>query len=114
MTDRELLELAAKAAGIDLSGRIYMENCTGAWFVSRTPHEKNWNPLIDSADAFELMVKLEIHAGIGYRRIDACAVGERDGSVFRATESKTGDTAAAMRRAITRCAAAIQEAKEGV
>ena len=52
MTDKELLELAAKAAGwIYLtSGELYVEgegNC-------------EWNPLIDDRDALRLAVKLTI------------------------------------------------------
>lgn len=42
MTDRELLELAAKAAGYDLLVR------------------DNWNPLTDDGDALRLAVKLQI------------------------------------------------------
>ena len=43
-TDRELLEAAAKAAGIDLLRGPYI----------------TWNPLTDDGDAFRLMVKLDI------------------------------------------------------
>ena len=56
MTDKELLELAAKAAGID-------------WFDDpaakhgRGLHMKSgpfWNPLIDDGDAFRLAINLGI------------------------------------------------------
>lgn len=63
MTDRELLELAAKAAGID-----YDETCTekdykfGLWLTMHgEPYEgqrRKWNPLTDDGDAFRLVVKL--------------------------------------------------------
>lgn len=53
--DKKLLELAAKAAGIDI------EFIKGEFFA---PHSENyqcsWNPLVYSADAFELMVKLDV------------------------------------------------------
>ncbi len=43
--DRDLLELAAKAAGLELVTPTMLE------------HDK-WNPLTDDGDAFRLMVKL--------------------------------------------------------
>ena len=59
MTDAKLLELAAKAH----SGLVYITNCDwihedengnrGAW----------WNPLIDDADAFRLMMNFNISTG---------------------------------------------------
>lgn len=55
MTDRELLELAAKAAGIKYSK--YHQNgwllLKGLWVDGR-----NWNPLTDDGDALRLAVKL--------------------------------------------------------
>jgi len=57
MTDRELLELAAKAAGlkvIDAGGlglRIESEGCKSGYM---------WNPLADDGDALRLAVKLKI------------------------------------------------------
>lgn len=54
MTDREMLELAAKAAGVD---------------ARRLPHawperfdDDQWNPLIDDGDAFRLAVDLGLVA----------------------------------------------------
>ena len=54
MTDRELLELAAKAAGVD---------------ARRLPHawpdrfdDDQWDPLIDDGDAFRLAVDLGLVA----------------------------------------------------
>lgn len=59
MSDRELLELAAKAAGIELrwhpDGTAYSDaRCAGYWGV--------WNPLADDGDALRLMVWLRLHA----------------------------------------------------
>ena len=48
MSDRELLELAAKAAGYTLG--------------STTLDDGYWDPLIDDGDAFRLMVRLRLHA----------------------------------------------------
>ena len=70
MSDRELLELAAKAAGIhvptkkdypwayiDESGIFRDISCAGdGTRMSR------WNPLADDGDALRLMVRLRLHA----------------------------------------------------
>jgi len=63
MTDRELLELAAKAAGIKINKSRQAERDSwdeeglgelalrlGLWTTTTT----NWNPLIDDGDAFRL------------------------------------------------------------
>ena len=57
-TDRELLELAAKAAGIALDG----ECPHGGFWVwdDEHLHHLPWNPLADDGDALRLAVKLDI------------------------------------------------------
>lgn len=62
MSDRELLELAAKAAGLELqtdySGEI--------WALAVDDHPEQgvrWNPLADDGDALRLAVKLNIDHG---------------------------------------------------
>lgn len=66
MTDRELLELAAKAAGIkidksiqngapDRSGFDMQGNVVLDWHNGKT-----WNPITDDGDAFRLAVKLNL------------------------------------------------------
>ena len=49
MTDRELLELAAKAAGIDADVSV---------FFAGGP--RSWNPITDDGDALRLAVKLNL------------------------------------------------------
>ncbi|WP_273761560.1 hypothetical protein [Aeromonas hydrophila] len=70
MTDRELLELAAKAPGAGPCME-YME-WDGYRFVEHKVHgvphcglnyERTWNPLIDDGDALRLAVKLRIEVG---------------------------------------------------
>ena len=56
MNDRELLELAAKAAGINLNN-IY--GCDILRNFSEPDHPV-WNPLVDDGDALRLAVKLGI------------------------------------------------------
>ena len=54
--DRELVENAAKAAGVEV---IWHQ----AWnqFVFKTTYQK-WNPLTDDGDALRLAVRLGLHA----------------------------------------------------
>ena len=52
MNDRELLELAAKAAGIDANGAMRADWLNG--------HSTYWNPLKDDGDALRLAVKLNL------------------------------------------------------
>lgn len=59
MTDRELLELAAKAAGYDFI--TVEEHDTGDWIAAWKGQESiDWNPLTDDGDAFRLAVKLQL------------------------------------------------------
>jgi hypothetical protein len=93
-TDRELLEAAAKAAGMTL----------GAWHGGRlafmyrdaSPGPGYWNPINDNGDAFRLAVKLDLLA-------DGLA-----GHYDYATDAEyAADPLAATRRAIVRAAAKI-------
>lgn len=99
MTDRELLELAAKAAGVERG-----------W----------WNPLTDDGEAFLLAVKLRI--GVSHSECECCVwaypmdadgvpLGDGDGICERLHEAggdvELQDRATATRRAIVRAAAAI-------
>jgi len=96
MTDRELLENAAKAVG------------GGAWhpLTHDTPNGR-WNPLTDDGDALRLAVKLRIDLYFG-RRGSVLAISHK-GAVY--DEQESADPYAATRRAIVRAAAAIGAAK---
>lgn len=103
MSDRKLLELAAKAAGYKR-----MEYRDDVPYVSAgyLPIDgwAAWNPLADDGDAFRLAVKLRITPHIDSNMTDAeCEVGNF-------TESHLGDPCAATRRAIVRAAAEIGKA----
>ena len=98
MTDRELLELAAKAAGIALAdwndgAEPYS---SGIGFI--LPSNRMWNPLTDDGDALRLAVAL----GIDIEFVDDVVFAEGNFSEF-----VTPDAAAATRRAIVRAAAEI-------
>ena len=90
MTDRELLELAAKAAWID--GK-YSDEYGEATFIKK--NTDTWNPLTDDGDALRLAVKLRL-------------LGSEDSCLVTAMY-ELGDPLAATRRAIVRAAAAIGE-----
>ena len=92
MTDRELLELAAKAAGYEWG---YED--TGALFVF-VPQAREWNPLTDDGDALRLAVKLEINICFGANYVIA-------NDVQNPTVNNANDPYAATRRAIVRAAA---------
>jgi len=90
MTDKELLELAAKAAGYALRDDVFQD---GDWiFIGAGEGDlEPWNPLTDDGDALRLAVKLCL--------MDEHSVmmGQFDGE----------DPYAAQRRAIVRAAAEI-------
>ena len=94
MSDRELLELAAKAAGVELIEMppgVY-RNATGAKPENNAFGFPTWNPLTNDGDALRLAVKL----------------GDRDGQVTFLIDTKhDGDPYAATRRAIVRAAVEI-------
>jgi hypothetical protein len=100
MTDRELLELAAKAAGLrldQLGGRVVRREADG--------QPVYWNPITDDADALRLAVKLRI--GIGDRETTITAFHRKDMSSGGLYVEEVGDPYAATRRAIVRAAAEI-------
>jgi len=65
MTDRELIELAAKAAGI--KEKWQKDNI----YIREQFCEVPWNPLNDDVDAFLLMIQLHICVEFGYCSDDA-------------------------------------------
>lgn len=60
MTDRELLELAAKAAGLNLAEYREERNSMYFPFPSELTDGHWWNPLTDDGDALRLAVRLGI------------------------------------------------------
>ncbi len=98
MNEREMLELAAKAAGY-LVG--YVDG------VAENRVHPDWNPVTDDGDALRLAVKLGlvVDAGGVTPNKDRIHVGGLEG--YLADEPKGADPYAATRRAITRAAAEI-------
>lgn len=105
MSDRELLELAAKAAEIE-HGADRLD--CGLSITLPSGHHKSlprWNPLEDDADALRLAVKLggELRIHIE-EHWSAFGMIYSDEGMF---EYHNGDPYAATRRAIVRAAAEI-------
>lgn len=113
MTDRELLELAAKAAGLsidksdtngggigndgfDLSGNAMLD-----WH-----NNVRWNPLTNDGDALRLAVKLGIY--VGARTAEVWRYGKEIVHIF----DDDGDDEQGTRRAIVRAAAEFQKRLE--
>lgn len=101
MTDKELIELAAKAAGIK-----------GIWhrkgFVAYSGWSKGiFSPLTDDGDALRLAVKLRL-------MVNVCPyiVIATDGNFHAEEETGKQSDAKATRRAITRAAAQIGKEME--
>ena len=109
MTDRELLELAAKAAGMK----------DGTWFDGYNDEGSDtgdyWNPLTDDGDALRLAVKLWLAVWTavdnGRPPMYALALGGGYPNTIRAEELHDTDPYAATRRAIVRAAAEIGKNK---
>lgn len=104
MTDRELLELAAKAAGIAVR---WNEHPPSTVMVDDFGDAGWWDPLTDDGDALRLAVKLEIQAG--YAEFSGEGVATWDRGTRNVREYGPDDPYAATRRAIVRAAAAIGE-----
>ena len=109
-TDRELLELAAKAAGL----KVF-------WGWPSSTYQKHdrlyrsipdlimydapeWNPLTDDGDALMLAVKLGMLVDVTAFSVTAIVNG-----AISAKEKHNGDPYSSTRRAIVRAAAAIGE-----
>ena len=107
MNDRELLELAAKAAGI----------LTPSWYGNASYIEgmlSRWNPLTDDGDALRLAVKLGIDIethGCNSAHPFACAF-DCERNIAEEEQPDNGDPYAATRRAIVRVAAEIGAAAQ--
>ena len=106
MTDKELLKLAAKAAGYQYAkfgGYLVVNGVLG-----------NWDPLTDDGDALRLAVKLGIKDYFDIEVQDKCVqvmtLDPYEHCVYE--EYKRQDPYAATRRAIVRAAAEIGKGKK--
>lgn len=106
-TDKELLELAARAAGYQFDSTDPFEICI--------PHKGGdnyyeWNPLTDDGDALRLAVKMRFELNV---EDYGASVREYKTRCWTAFEAHLhGGIEAATRRAIVVAAAEIERAKE--
>jgi hypothetical protein len=116
MGDRELLEAAARAAGMYVLPQPWPD--ADGWFFGlhhgepamhyrlhkgRAVQGKPWMPLTDDGDALRLAVKLQLRVIAGPRK----AVASTDSADVIMAEFLEPDPCAATRRAIVRAAAEI-------
>lgn len=116
MTDRDLLELAAKAAGIEIyestdgtiqNRPVWVFSAGGG--MGTMPYEERWNPLVDDAQALRLAVKLEMLVDTSY--CSAMPVNKTGQNPDDWSDGGLDDDPyAATRRAIVRAAAEIGRA----
>lgn len=106
MTDRELLEFAAKAAGYD-----HLEGWVESWQCLTDCNGFSFDPLHDDGDALRLLAKLNLNLLYGSCEGGAnvevfaewhCALDD-----VKIIEEFDGDSAKPTRRAIVRAAAEI-------
>ena len=102
-SDRELLELAAKALGYDVSRDAHIPS-GGLWISEVISGDFEWNPIANDGDALRLALTLNILVGVGQvwtagsQKYGAMFDGYSEGELFKAT-----------RLAIVRAAAEIGE-----
>jgi hypothetical protein len=107
MTDRELLELAARAAGLEIQQWVESRN---TFFLE--PYQQHWNPLLDDGDALRLAVRLRIDLMfdstlVGGTPVEVSCMWPPFEDGCSLSQLKTNDPYAATRRAIVRAAAEI-------
>lgn len=121
MTDRELLERAARAGGMKVLTVPWPSNPEG-WFWCEHSNKgaglflhhdvsKGWTPLTDDGDALRLAVALRLsvchHHNGDNPAVTAMVPMEWHGKFMEADEPHGDDICAATRRAIVRAAAAM-------
>lgn len=105
MTDRELLELAAKAAGVEVHPTVEGKDClaiidpSGYW----GNEHRYWNPLTDDGDAVRLLVACSLDISFQEDGVYASGFDVQNHQLFE----WHNDESAATRRAIVRAAAEI-------
>lgn len=109
-SDRELLELAARAFG--LRWDTYGIRGDGNWLDGNYQYLETWEPLEDDGDALRLAVKLQIQVTPGTYNKDeftAFHAGKGEANEYRKYQQ---DDYASTRRAIVRAAAEIGRAMQ--
>lgn len=119
MTDKELLELAAKAIGLEIRMKHYDVggwHCQWHHVIDKGIDEWiDWNPLTDDSDALRLAVKLGLDVCIDTQlepdpSTHVVGFPDHTSRTIDDVVHHNGDPYAATRRAITRAAAEIGKA----
>jgi hypothetical protein len=112
-TDRELIELAAKAAGVPLKWPFDPATYARVDGVPprRTDTWENWNPITTDGDALRLAVKLGLHISQQLSYVTVCQPHGPAATrgLGWAVPYGAADAYAATRRAIVHAAAAMAE-----
>lgn len=106
MTDREMLELAAKA--VDLPDRVWM---WGTMVYRRDGELAEWLPLTDDGDSLRLAVDLWMNVEIDGGTHGITSVTKLGGNLIFVEHEACADKYAATRRAIVLAAADIGRKK---
>ena len=110
MSDKELLELAAKAAGVKWIDHCFDYDEFGRMMLDFGEGVTEWNPLTSDGDAFRLAVKLGIDVYQADNDVPAVYAGywhkkeRRDVNRLFCIEPVEQDPYAAARRAVVRAA----------
>ena len=114
MTDRELLELAAKAAGIDLDWDVPPKS--PPWIIEGTGDDRGptapWSPLADDGDALRLAaeLKLDVTWTSDGRIIVRANRWDKHGVPYGSVIARATEGTEVLRRAIVEAAAQIGRA----
>jgi len=111
-TDKELLELAAKAVGLNI--KMYEvdqdDNFSGLVVGRRGTKEKVWwNPLRSDGDALRLAVMLNLTVCTGPCQASATSISGALSGFFPKEDTIEQNAFSAVRRAIVRAAAQVGE-----
>ena len=107
MTDREMIDLAAKAAGITLE---YRHGSDAYYYDDPDTGREEWNPILNDGQSLRLAVKCGISIYAGTYRAGCDVVPQEDEGNIVTNENYDDDPYAATRKAITRAAAEIGKA----
>lgn len=112
MTDRELLELAAKAAGLEFGHEVGqyawqpLYQCLARRNANGT--DSLWNPLYNNGDALKLAVKLQFQITPGtYNKDEFTVYKSATAEVHEYYAARVQNEYEATRRAIVRAAAKL-------
>ncbi len=107
-TDKELLELAAKAAGLNVKmSEVDQDDNFSGLIIGRkgTKDKTLWNPLVSDGDALRLAVMLNLMVCTGPCQASATSISGALLGFFPKEDTIKQDAFLATRRAIVRAAA---------